>query len=769
MLHKKPRIAVFSLAFEPFESGAEIALREIIKRSSEYSFVVFTYRFDASSLAYEVKDNLTLIRLGRGNKTGLRYGLLSQKVWYIFAAVRKALRFHRQEPFQMAWASMASYGGIAAFFFKKFYPTMPFLLTIQEGDSEHHLRFGKFFMVGFWGKRIMRLADYIQVISRYLKEFVIVQGATAPVRVVPNGIALEKFPETLPSLRHFSDTNPAVLITTSRLVLKNGIDILLQAVAEVKKRGEKVVVKIIGDGPERKNLEVLTASLGLQTEVVFVGQIGIDRIPEELSRADIFVRPSRSEGLGISFLEAMAAGVPVVATEVGGIADFLKNGETGLVTRVDDPHDVADQIIRMLKDDKLRLRLRENARRLVWEKYQWKEVAESMRLIFNQLLNSQKILITTGIFPPAIGGSATWSALIREALSKDSYTINVLTYGEGKDKDGVFYVSQRFIKGFRHFLYFRKLLRLGRRHDFIFAADSSFGAAFVSAVASRWIGKKFFIRVTGDYAWEQGVQRFGVKELPDEFQTKRYGLKVELLRWFEIKAAGLATALVVPSAYLKKIVQSWRVPEEKIRIIYNGISQVSVHQPKEEARQLLGLKGSVIISAGRFVPWKGFKKLIEIFPDILKVVPQATLVLVGDGPEKQALVSEAGRLGLGGRIIFTGSLNHSLLGTYLSAADVFVLNTGYEGLSHQIIEAMSYGLPIVTTMVGGNPELIQSEKNGLLVGYDDVDGLRRSILRILNDSALALRLREAGRVSSRLFSETRMVEAYKDFLDSFSL
>ncbi len=106
----------------------------------------------------------------------------------------------------------------------------------------------------------------------------------------------------------------------------------------------------------------------------------------------------------------------------------------------------------------------------------------------------KQILITTGIYPPDIGGSASYSSPLVKELS--------------------------WPKGIRHFIYFLKTLWLGRKQDLILAADFSFGAAFVPMIAAKILRKKFLIRVTGDYTWEQGVQRFEVKDLMDDFQKK---------------------------------------------------------------------------------------------------------------------------------------------------------------------------------------------------------------------------------------------------------
>ena len=114
----------------------------------------------------------------------------------------------------------------------------------------------------------------------------------------------------------------------------------------------------------------------------FLGFIPYDKLPLYLKASDIFIRPSRSEGLGNSFIEAMSAGVPVIATPVGGIPDFLTDGETGLFCDPENPADIAEKIKLILDDDNLRKNIVKKARELVEEKYDWNKIVEDYRRLY---------------------------------------------------------------------------------------------------------------------------------------------------------------------------------------------------------------------------------------------------------------------------------------------------------------------------------------------------------------------------------------------------
>ncbi|MDP3729365.1 MAG: glycosyltransferase family 4 protein [bacterium] len=394
MLHQKSEIAVFSFAYAPFEGGAEVAVREIMARLSNVNFTVFTHRFKSSDAGIDERENITIMRLGKGSVRAHYYGIIIKKIMYIWRAWQAAEHLHERKRFKMIWAVMASYGGIAALIFKMRHPKIPLLLTIQEGDSELHLRIGKFGLVGLMGTILMRRADHIQVISAYLQHLVRSRGARCPIDVVPNGVDVPLF-ETIYTdqemravRQEVGVTDEYVVITTSRLVHKNGVDILIRAIAILKEKNVNVRCIILGSGPEERSLRTLAKKLQVEKNIVFLGHIPYRDLPLYMKIADVFVRPSRSEGLGNSFLEAMAAGIPVVGTPVGGITDFLKDRVTGLVAEHGTPDEVAAQAYELLFNKELRHDVIKNGKQLMRQNYTWEIVSRMMKNIFDQIINT---------------------------------------------------------------------------------------------------------------------------------------------------------------------------------------------------------------------------------------------------------------------------------------------------------------------------------------------------------------------------------------------
>jgi glycosyltransferase involved in cell wall biosynthesis len=127
------------------------------------------------------------------------------------------------------------------------------------------------------------------------------------------------------------------------------------------------------------------------------------------------------------------------------------------------------------------------------------------------------------------------------------------------------------------------------------------------------------------------------------------------------------------------------------------------------------------------MPWKGFKMLVKIMPQLLEINQFFRLVIVGDGPEMRAMEQMVKNLNLDKKVYLVGKKSKEELALYLAAADVFVLNSGYEGFSHQLLEAMACNVPVVASAVGGNKELIEQGQNGFLVKYNDEFNLIEAI------------------------------------------
>lgn len=360
--------------------GAEIAVKEITDRISDIEFDMVTLRFNRNHLYQEKVGNVNVYRIGGG------LGYLS-KILFIPHAVFFALKRN----YDLYWSIM-TYMLFPVVFLHLLGKKVPYVLTLQDGDPFTHVftRFRIFLfkpMLSYGFRHVNR----VQTISNFLAKWAKQMKYKGEVEVIPNGVDIDRF--KIPNFAEttmgkqdseFKNKNETILITTSRLVKKNGVGDVIEA---VKFLPENVKFRILGSGSLESDLKHQSRILNLESRIMFLGHIPYDEIPRHLHKAGIFIRPSLSEGMGSSFIEAMAAGLPIIGTPVGGIVDFLKDGETGIFCEVNNPESIVKAVKRIMEDAGLHKKLIENGQKLVKEKYDWK-------LIVNE--------IKTRIFDPAM-------------------------------------------------------------------------------------------------------------------------------------------------------------------------------------------------------------------------------------------------------------------------------------------------------------------------------------------------------------------------------
>lgn len=394
------RILLFSLTYKPFIGGAEIAIDEITKRLPDIRFDIVTLRLDKKLPKTETQNNVTIHRIGWSTNSkienmNLGFFLSLNKIFFPLTALLKARQLKSKNEYSLMWAMMANYAGFAALFFKTFNPKIPYLLTLQEGDFEDRAAKKVKFIKPLF-KKIFTRADHIQVISEYLKDWSHEMGYKKQVSVIPNGVDLDKFGGEIDAdtKRHVRtkmvslfDEKDTILITTSRLVHKNGIDTLIDAMQHLSHDTQLVV---LGEGPLLESYKTKAEKVP-HKRIHFLGSIPNEVVPLYLKSADIFIRPSRSEGQGISFIEAMAARVPVIATPVGGITDFIfdpkdvSHKATGLFAQVNDPESIAAKVVTYAHDTELADMIVDNAEKLVKEKYDWNLISDQMNNVFKKV------------------------------------------------------------------------------------------------------------------------------------------------------------------------------------------------------------------------------------------------------------------------------------------------------------------------------------------------------------------------------------------------
>lgn len=397
MEKNNPHILIFSLAYFPdLVGGAEVAVKELTDRMSDLQFSMVTIRGPHEKKVERV-GNIQVYRVGPHCGTGFLGKLLFQcsKYAYPFLAYRKAQSLHVHNQFDTIWSIMANHAGFTARLFKKKNPNVRFVLTLQEGDPIPYIK-KKVRLVYSAFQDIFARADSVTAISHYLMQFARDMGYTKEGIVIGNGVDIAHFSKELSPERRkeirtrlgFSDDH-TVLVTASRLVVKNGVVDVIDALVQLP---EKYVFLVIGVGGLEASLRARAEDIHVAHRVHFLGYISHHDLPQYLHASDIFIRPSLSEGLGNAFLEAMVAGIPVIATPVGGIPDFLKEKETGVFCEVNNPESIC-RAVSILEDDTLRSHVITQAKHMVADRYDWDALARRMQEVLSETTLSDRVNI----------------------------------------------------------------------------------------------------------------------------------------------------------------------------------------------------------------------------------------------------------------------------------------------------------------------------------------------------------------------------------------
>ncbi len=200
-----------------------------------------------------------------------------------------------------------------------------------------------------------------------------------------------------------------------------------------------------------------------------------------------------------------------------------------------------------------------------------------------------------------------------------------------------------------------------------------------------------------------------------------------------------ANRVFAVSDSLKRLAVGLGIADAKILVVGNGVDLTRfTPMPRDEARRRLSLPqdASILISVGGLVERKGFHRVIDGLPELVRRFPDIIYLVVGgpspEGDMTAALKQQVQRLGMADRVVFTGPIAPENLSVALSAADVFVLATRNEGWANVFLEAMACGLPVVTTDVGGNAEVVCRSELGTVVPFGDASALQMAIARALD-------------------------------------
>ncbi len=245
-----------------------------------------------------------------------------------------------------------------------------------------------------WSRRFFRCwGRWVMAVSESTRDRLVAQYNLTPphcVLLIRNGIEVDRFvhPVPLEKVKWFRETiglsGQPVVGTVARFSPVKGLDTFLKALPPLLKTHPAMQVLLVGDGPSKPQLIRLAYELGIADRVVITHPVDDTRIP--LATMDCFVAPSLEEGFGLAIVEAMAAGVPVVASDVGGPAEIIETGKTGFLVSPENPHALVQSIGKLLGDLTLRTEIVRAARERARSQFDMRRVIEEVEAVYARTL-----------------------------------------------------------------------------------------------------------------------------------------------------------------------------------------------------------------------------------------------------------------------------------------------------------------------------------------------------------------------------------------------
>jgi glycosyltransferase involved in cell wall biosynthesis len=372
------RILMLNYEYPPLGGGAANAtyylLREFGKRS-DLSVHLVTSSADGSFSENCPADNITIYRLP-SRKKSIHYWTMAEIISYSTQA-RSFIKKLDPKQYDLIHAFFGIPCGALAYEHRK---DVPYIVSLRGSDVpgfNDRFSFQYTFLKPII-RRVWRQAAGVVANSEGLRNLAHHTDSSVPIDIIYNGIDTGEF-----IVRKERNDGKTVVLTVARLIRRKGIDDLIRAVPWVLDKCPDLLVRIIGEGNLESELRGLAKELGVADHVEFLGYIPHEELPGYYATSDVFVLPSRNEGMSNTVLEAMAAGLPIITTDTGGTRELIAGN--GLVIPQGQPDAIAGAILQYLSDPQLRQN-HGNQSRALSELADWKQVAEQYITYYRRFL-----------------------------------------------------------------------------------------------------------------------------------------------------------------------------------------------------------------------------------------------------------------------------------------------------------------------------------------------------------------------------------------------
>ena len=317
------------------------------------------------------------------------------------------------------------------------------------------------------------------------------------------------------------------------------------------------------------------------------------------------------------------------------------------------------------------------------------------------------ILITVGIFPPDIGGPASFVPKISDFLIENGHNVKIICLSEvgninTEDNFDVIRIKRSNNLPIRWIKTIYQIVKNGRRSDLIFVN----GLGVESAIANLILQKQLIRKIVGDPVWERAYNKKRITESFDDFQINKHSFLIEVQKLLRNWSINSAEIVITPSDHLKSFVSGIGY-SKKILKINNGVNITDINRANESKADI----NLIIIS--RLVVQKNINIVIEA----MKLLDNKNLKLsiIGEGGEFSKLENTIHDLNLQNQVQLVGKIDNNKISQFLLTADIFIQASDYEGLPHSVLEAINYGVPILSTETGGCKDLLNDGERGFII------------------------------------------------------
>lgn len=329
MAIEEKKILMLNNEYPPLGGGTGTVNKEVLERLALYPNLkidLVTGWQGKGKKIEKVGENVRIIKLGLNNKN-IHHASNSELIKYTLKAFLETRRLHKKEKYNLCFAWSTIPAGFVSYLLLVFYK-LPYMVRVGGPDipgfEERYKTIYK--IISPVIKLIWKKSRLI--ISKCQTEYDMIYSINKklPIKIIFNGVDTDKF-----TAKSYVEKEILTIICPARLIKRKGQEVLIKAIGNLKEKGIILKCNFVGDGDEKENYIKLASKLGIEEQLNFKSYIPREKMLEEYHTADIFVLPSYNEGMSNALLEAMACGLPVIVTDVGGTDELVKDGENGYV------------------------------------------------------------------------------------------------------------------------------------------------------------------------------------------------------------------------------------------------------------------------------------------------------------------------------------------------------------------------------------------------------------------------------------------------------